>query len=121
LSRVMCDNPGEMALLALQLAVEKKAIDPVLLEVGKLSIVADYFLIATGNSAVQVHAICDHLVDKMKEAGYLLLRVEGYREGWWIVLDYGALIVHILHPEARSFYDLERLWSKASACSSQEK
>jgi ribosome-associated protein len=115
LSREPGDNPRELSLLAAQLAVEKKAIDPVLLEVGKISIVADYFLIATGTSAVQVHAVCDYLLEKIKEAGCPLLHIEGYREGWWVILDYGALVVHLFQPEARDFYDLERLWSKAPA------
>jgi ribosome-associated protein len=113
LSREPGDSPRELSLLAAQLAVEKKAIDPVLLEVGKISIVADYFLIATGTSAVQVHAICDHLLEKIKEAGYPLLHSEGYREGWWVILDYGALVIHLFQPEARDFYNLDRLWSKA--------
>lgn len=104
-----------LALWAVELAAEKKALDPVLLEVGKISIIADYFLIATGVSRIQVHAICDYLLEKLKEAGATLLRVEGYREGWWVVLDYGALVVHILQPEARDFYNLERIWSKAPA------
>lgn len=113
MSRKRGDNPREMALLAVQLAVEKKAIDPVLLEVGKISIVADYFLILTGTSAVQVHTICDHLLGKIKEAGCPLLHMEGYREGWWVVLDFGFLVVHVFQPKARDFYNLERLWSKA--------
>jgi ribosome-associated protein len=102
-----------LALQAIDLAAEKKALDPVLLEVGKISIVADYFLIATGANRVQVHAICEHIREKLKEAGWTLLRTEGYAEGWWVVLDYGALIVHIFQPEARDFYSLERIWSKA--------
>ncbi|HOL18375.1 MAG TPA: ribosome silencing factor [Bacillota bacterium] len=113
MSRDPGQSPRDLSLLAYQLALEKKAIDPVLLEVGKMSIVADYFLIVTGTSKVQVHAICDHLMEKIKEAGYPLLHVEGYREGWWVVLDYGSLVIHIFQPEARAFYDLERLWSKA--------
>lgn len=109
------DNPRELSLFAAQLAVEKKAINPVLLEVGKISIVADYFLIAAGTSAVQVRSICDHLLENIKETGSPLLHMEGYREGWWVVLDYGALVIHLFQPEARDFYDLERLWSKAPA------
>jgi len=120
LSREPGDNPRDMAHLAARLAADKKAIDPVLLEVGKVSVVADYFLIATGNSAAQVHTICDHLLDNMKEAGFSLLRIEGYREGWWVVLDYSALIIHLFQPEAREFYDLERLWSKAPVYRMQE-
>jgi ribosome-associated protein len=103
----------ELALFAAQLALEKKGQDIHLLEVGQVSIVADYFLLGTGNTAVQVHSICDHLLENMKKAGHQALRVEGYREGWWVVLDYGGLVIHIFQPDARIFYDLERLWSEA--------
>lgn len=103
----------ELALFAAQLALEKKGQDIHLLEVGQVSIVADYFLLGTGNTAVQVHSICDHLLESMKKAGHQALRVEGYREGWWVVLDYGGLVIHIFQPDARIFYDLERLWSEA--------
>ncbi len=103
----------ELALFAAQLALEKKGHDLYLLEVGQVSIVADYFLLATGTSAVQVHAICDHLSESLKKEGYHALRIEGYREGWWVVLDYGGLVIHVFQPEARIFYDLERLWSEA--------
>lgn len=103
----------ELALFSAQLVLEKKGQDVHLLEVGQVSIVADYFLLATGNTAVQVHSICDHLLENMKKAGHQALRVEGYREGWWVVLDYGGLVVHIFQPDARIFYDLERLWSEA--------
>jgi len=103
----------KLAVSAARLALEKKARDVKMLSVGKMSIVADYFLILTGNSATQVHTICDHLVESLKKEGHFALRVEGYREGWWVVIDYGDLVVHIFQPEARIFYDLERLWSKA--------
>ncbi|MGM0651844.1 MAG: ribosome silencing factor [Bacillota bacterium] len=103
----------ELALFAAQLASEKKGQDLNLLEVGQVSIVADYFLLGTGNSAVQVHSICDHLIEKLKKEGHIALRIEGYREGWWVILDYGGLVIHIFQPEARAFYDLERLWSDA--------
>lgn len=102
-----------LALKAIKLATEKKAQDMRLLEVGKTTIIADYFLIGTGATAVQVHAICDHLTENLKKAGYHASRIEGYREGWWVVLDYGALVIHIFQPEARDFYDLDRLWSEA--------
>ncbi len=103
----------KLALWAAELAAEKKAQDLTLLEVGKVSIVADYFLIATGATRIQVQTICDYLREKIKEQGRPLLRMEGYREGWWAVLDYGDLVVHLFQPEAREFYNLERLWSRA--------
>lgn len=113
----MAREPGngsrELALIAAKLATEKKAHNLQLLEVGQVSIIADYFLLGTGTSRVQVHAICDHLIEQLKKAGYYALRIEGYREGWWVILDYGALVVHVFQPEARDFYDLDRLWSEA--------
>ncbi len=103
----------ELASIAIKLAAEKKAQDMRLLEVGRVSIIADYFIIGTGGTAVQVHAICDHLTENLKKAGYYASRVEGYREGWWVVLDYGSVVIHIFQPESREFYDLERLWAEA--------
>jgi len=113
LAHESANHSRELALHAARLASEKKGHDLYLLEVGQVSIVADYFLLITGVSVVQVHAISDHLVENLKKAGYYTLRIEGYREGWWIILDYGGLVVHIFQPEARMFYDLERLWSEA--------
>ncbi|EEG78124.1 ribosome silencing factor [Dethiobacter alkaliphilus] len=94
-------------------AEEKKANDITILDVGKVSVVADYFVIASGGSRTQVYAIADNIMEKMKEAGYDLLHREGYNEGVWVLLDYGDIVVHIFQPEERSFYNLERLWSHA--------
>jgi ribosome-associated protein len=103
----------ELALYAAQLASEKKGHDLKLIEVGKVSIVADFFLICTGNTAIQVNAICDHLLENLKLRDCHTLRIEGLKEAWWVVLDYGFLVIHIFQPEARAFYDLERLWYEA--------
>ncbi len=113
MTQSQANGSRELALFAAQLAAEKKGHDLNLLEVGQVSIVADYFLLGTGNSAVQVHSICDHLIESLKKEGHIALRIEGYREGWWVVLDYGGLVIHIFQPEARAFYDLERLWADA--------
>ncbi len=103
----------KLALDAAKLVHEKKGLDLLLLEVGKISIVADHFLLVTGTTVVQVHAIADHLSESLKKSGHYALRIEGYREGWWVVLDYGGLVIHIFQTEARTFYDLDRLWSGA--------
>ena len=103
----------QTALFAARLIQEMKAQDVMLLEISRISIIADYFLIGTGASTLQLHAICDHLRRSLKEVGYRLLRLEGYREGWWILMDYGGLVIHLFQPGAREFYNLERLWSKA--------
>jgi ribosome-associated protein len=103
----------KLALWAAELAAEKMAEDLTLLEIGRVSIIADYFLIATGATRIRVQTIGDHLIERIKRAGFTLQRMEGYREGWWIILDFGDLVVHLLQPEAREFYNLERLWSRA--------
>ncbi|MDW7740028.1 MAG: ribosome silencing factor [Bacillota bacterium] len=103
----------ELALYAAQLVAEKKAHDVQLLEVGQVSIIADYFLLATGTSSIQVHSLVDHLIENLKKEGYYALHIEGSRESWWVVLDYGSLMIHLFQPEAREFYNLERLWCEA--------
>ncbi len=113
MAREQANDSRELALFAVQLALEKKGHDLHLMEVGQVSIIADYFLLITGNTAIQVHAISDCLVEGFKKEGLYALRIEGHKEGWWVVLDYGSLVVHIFQPEARTFYDLERLWSEA--------
>lgn len=109
-----------LALDAAKLVLEKKGLDLQLLQVGKISVLADYFLLVTGTTVVQVHAIADHLSESLKKSGHYTLRVEGYREGWWVVLDYGGLVIHIFQTEARTFYDLDRLWSGAPKVSLDE-
>lgn len=113
MAQVPAGNPRELALYAAELASDKKGHDLYLLEVGQVSIVADYFLLVTGNTAIQVRTICDHLIETLKKEGNQAIRVEGYSEAWWVVLDYGFLVIHVFQPEARTFYDLERLWSEA--------
>ncbi len=113
MAQVPAGNPRELALYAAELASDKKGHDLYLLEVGQVSIIADYFLLVTGTTAVQVRTICDHLVETLKKEGHQAIRVEGNSEAWWVVLDYGFLVVHIFQPDARTFYDLERLWSEA--------
>lgn len=110
----------KLALTAAKLASEKKIQDMRLLEVGQVSIIADYFLLGTGATAVQVHAICDHLIENLKKNGYHALHIEGYREGWWVVIDYGDLVVHIFQTEAREFYNLERIWYEAPSIDLEE-
>ncbi|MEW5919990.1 MAG: ribosome silencing factor [Bacillota bacterium] len=103
----------EFALKAAGLLQDKKAQAISLLEIGKLSLIADYFLICSGSNKIQTRSICDHLRESLPDDQYPLLRVEGYEVADWILLDFGALIVHIFQPETRSFYNLERLWGNA--------
>lgn len=88
----------------------KKAEDIIAVHVGDKTIIADWFVIASGRSTTQVKALCDELEEKAAEKGMIARRKEGYQEGRWIVVDFGTVLVHIFHPEEREYYKLERLW-----------
>jgi ribosome-associated protein len=94
-------------------ALDHKAIDLAILEVKNLSSFTDYFVISSGNSDRQVQAIASHIEEKLGKQGFHPLGIEGKREGRWVLLDYGDVIIHIFYHPIRDFYDLERLWSDA--------
>ncbi len=98
---------------AVELAADKKASDIALLEVAALTTVADYFVICSGSSERQLGAIGDGIVEGLKEDGVRLLAREGRPGSHWLLLDFGALIVHIMAPPERDYYQIERLWSEA--------
>lgn len=106
-------NPLDKARICANIILERKAVDPVLFEVGKLTSIADYFLIASGKSSRQVQAIAQHLQRRMKDEGFTLFGIEGERDGHWVLLDYGDLVVHLFYEPVREFYDLEGLWIEA--------
>ena len=80
------------------------------IEITDVSSLADYMVIANGNSSTQVQALADEVEYKLDEMGISVSHIEGYRSNSWILLDYVDVIVHIFDKEARDFYDLERLW-----------
>ena len=110
--RLNLDDSKQLALLAAEACDDRKAGDIVLLRVEEISSIADWFGIATGFSDVQVRAIARSVEDKIEEesGGRLPLRKEGQKEGRWVLLDYGEVIVHALTPDERSYYDLESFW-----------
>lgn len=101
----------EGMLKLLDIIEEKKATDIIAIDVADKTIIADWFVICSGSSVLQVKAICDEVCDKCPELGLNLRRKEGYNEGRWIVLDFGHILVHIFHPEEREYYNIERLWT----------
>ena len=101
------------AKLCLKIVNERKAIEPVLFEVGKLVSITDYFLIASGNSSRQVQAITRHVQRRMLEKGVRTYGIEGEQEGHWVLIDYGDVVIHIFYQPYREFYDLEGLWVDA--------
>lgn len=83
------------------------------LEVGELTSISDYFVIASGGSAAQVKAMADEVEEKLREVGFAPVHMEGYQVATWILLDYSDVVVHIFLEETREFYDIERLWTDA--------
>lgn len=103
----------EKALRAQTALTDKRAVDPVMLDMRQITLITDYFLICHGTSSVHIRALGDSVVEALKEAGERPYGVEGRDEGRWVLLDYGDVIVHIFGEEERGFYSLERLWSDA--------
>ena len=98
---------------AVAAAGDKKARELVVLDIGDLLGITDYFLICSGSSDRQVRTIAEAIEVKLKEDGLPPLRSEGGADGGWILIDYGDFIVHVFSDEMRSYYDLERLWKDA--------
>ncbi len=105
---------SELAITIARAAEERKAGDIVLLQVAEVSYLADYFVIVTGYSRVQVRAIAGAIEDEVEQQYFLRpLRTEGKAEGSWVLQDYGDVMVHIMMPKEREFYNLEAFWSHA--------
>ncbi|HEX7238676.1 MAG TPA: ribosome silencing factor [Longimicrobiaceae bacterium] len=98
---------------AVDLLFDRKATEVTLLELKGISTATDFFLIATGRSDTHVTAIADSVIDGLKNEGTRPVNVEGLRGGRWVLLDYFDFVVHVFHPAAREFYQLERLWGDA--------
>jgi len=104
----------DWAVIAARAANEKKASDIMAIEVAELLVVTDYFVIATGNTPIQVRAIADEIEDRLREeAGIKPIGREGVSEGKWVLLDFADLVVHVFQPQERDFYRLEKLWGDA--------
>ena len=103
------------ALLALaeKILEDGKAEDIVAIDLKGKSDIADYLMIATGRSQRQIMALAQHLIDGLKAAGHGKLAVEGKRHGEWVLIDAGDVVVHLFRPEARAYYNLEKMWGEA--------
>ena len=110
MAEVLTDSRA-LALLAAEASDDRKAVDIRLIRVDEVSSLADWFVICSGLTDVQVRAIARSVEDRLEaEMGRLPLRREGQSEGRWVLLDYGEVIVHVLTPSERSYYDLESFW-----------
>jgi len=101
------------ALQCAEAALDKKAVDLVVLDVGGLTSIADYLVICTGRSDRQVQAIAQAIDEQLRTLGQRPIAIEGMTRGQWVLMDYTDVIVHIFYKPVREFYDLERLWEHA--------
>jgi ribosome-associated protein len=108
------DRARELALLAARVAAETRGADVKILDLRGLTPVFDYFVVATGTSRRQIHAMADEIEKAVKTELHDRKRGgEGYEEGRWIVIDYGDVMVHLFDAEARTYWDIEQLWNDA--------
>jgi ribosome-associated protein len=98
---------------AIGAARDRKALDLSVLDLKEVSSFTDFFLICTGTSTRHTQAICDGIVERLKNSGLTPAHMEGYSQAEWILLDYLSFVIHIFLERARLFYDLERLWKNA--------
>lgn len=106
-------EPEEAVRLAVQAAEEKKAENPVILDLREVASFTEFFLICNGSNPKQVQAISYSVEETLRKAGKRPLHIEGYNSAEWILLDYGDFLVHVFNGTSRRFYDLERLWRDA--------
>jgi ribosome-associated protein len=103
-------GPGSLTQIAVGALADMKAVNVKVLDVRKLTDIADTMIVATGNSDRHVKSIADRLIERCREAGHRAYGVEGQREGEWVLVDLQDLIVHVMLPRIREFYGLEKLW-----------
>ena len=103
-------NSKEIARMACEAMEDKKAQDIKIIEIGNISTLADYFIIASGTNRSQVQAMADNVNETLGRAGIEPKQMEGYQNANWILMDYRDVVIHIFDEENRLFYDLERIW-----------
>ena len=110
----------EMTKIALRSLDDKKAMDVKVIDIHEVSVLADYFVIASGSNQNQVQAMVDNVEEMLTKAGYEPKQIEGTRNSSWILMDYGDLIIHVFDEENRLFYDLERIWRDGKVLEMEE-
>ncbi len=109
------EQAKQMAAAALKALEDKKALDVRILDISHVTVLADYFLIASGSNRNQVQAMVDQVEEELRKTGYTPRQIEGYQTANWVLLDYGDIIIHVFDEENRLFYDLERIWRDGTA------
>lgn len=114
------EQAKEMVKIAVKALEDKKAEDVKIIDIGSVSTIADYFIIANGNNQNQLQAMRDAVEEDLYKAGYPVKQVEGNSNSSWILMDYTDIIVHVFSKEDRLFYDLERIWKDGKEISIDE-
>lgn len=114
------DRSAELARIAIAALEDKKAEDVRVIDIGGVSVLADYFIIASGNNRIQVQAMADEVEERLGRAGAIPKQIEGYQAGNWVLLDFGDVIIHIFDAQNRLFYDLERIWKDGKQITPEE-
>lgn len=114
------NHSKEMVKLAVAALEDKKAEDIKIIDITGVSVLADYFIIASGTNRNQVQALADNVDETLGRAGYEVKQTEGYQSANWILLDYRDIIVHVFDSENRLFYDLERIWRDGKLITPEE-
>ena len=109
----MSEESRKMAKLAVEALDEKKAEDIKVIDISKVSVIADYFVIASGSNANQIQAMVDNVEEELLKIGIHSSRIEGVYNSSWVLMDYSDIVVHIFSEEDRHFYDLDRMWADA--------
>lgn len=114
------DSSKEMVKLTCEALEDRKGEDIRVIEIGDISTIADYFVIANGNNPNQIQALVDAVEEKLGKNGYPVKRIEGVGTTSWVLMDYGDVVVHVFSKDDRLFYDLERIWRDGKATDMQE-
>ena len=114
------EQSRKMAKIAYAALEEKKGEDIRVIDISGISVLADYFIIANGSNENQIRALVDSVEEALAKEGYEIRQKEGYGLGNWVLLDFGAIIVHVFDKENRLFYDLERIWSDGKQMVAEE-
>lgn len=114
----MIIEPGVLVQLAVEAAEGKRAMDITVLNIGGVSVVAEYFIICSSRSPVHARAIADAIEEHLQQHSVGQPRREGFRTAQWVLLDYGSVVIHIFQEEQRRFYNLEHLWGDAQVVKS---
>lgn len=106
-------NSEQLSQFIAELTLEKKAEQVIIMDLREITSITDYFVVCSGDSDLQVRAICDHITEQLEQKDIKIWHVEGYPAANWILMDLVDVVIHIFKPEVREYYSLERLWGDA--------